>query len=350
MRRNFLLMGIGGLGSLAATAVVIAANLPIPAEIYGAYAPAGNCQQAPRVVVSAAGAFIESQAGKSGPLPVDVCYSCAGGARYEGIERWLLVKMGKNQWGDNFPVTLRFNAGEQAGRLEVDYDKTTGTPLGVPLFDIVKASPLSRCKAISSNSVAAPVASSPMTSLPNTASSSVSVAAQDFAKLIYGLMKPTTSPSNTFYDWRFIEAAPQVQWAALPPVMLDKPMMDSYYYRRDGVARVDSQPINVIAGGARTMVMAFYFKNSGVPLGEASVLNAMKQVGVSAKLARCPVQVKEGLPQWYRLTASGRHPAFLWVVPAASNARRWEGFTLSLQESLPPQTPLEKALYKEQCP
>lgn len=335
--RKYFLWGLSGF--LLAWAVAKAADLPIPTEIFGSYAPSGNCQQEPRVVVNAMGAFIESGGLKSGPLPVDVCYSCAGGARYSGIERWLLVKMGKNQWGDNFPVTLRFNANEQAGRLAVEYDPTTKTPLNAPLQAVVKASPLSRCKVVQTSLAAKPTA----------APTNSAIVAQDFSKLLLGLMKPTSMPANTYYDWRYMEQLSQVQWAPLPPTMLDKPMADGHYFRRDGLAKVGNQSLNVIAAGARTMVMAHHFRNTGMPLGETNLLNALKQSGFQVIEARCPIQRQMPIPKWYRLTHPGKQPAFLWIVPASTNTRHWEAFNLSLLDTLPPLTPAEKQVYTDQC-
>ncbi|MGG2007479.1 hypothetical protein [Novosphingobium resinovorum] len=89
----------------------------------------------PRVIASPAGVFLETAAGKAGPLPVDVCYSCAGGARYEGIQVWVMVKYGKDKWGgDNMPVTMMFNDGRAAAVL---FWSTTTIPcvrrLGMPM-------------------------------------------------------------------------------------------------------------------------------------------------------------------------------------------------------------------------
>ncbi|MFA7440352.1 MAG: hypothetical protein WCZ66_05210 [Sphingomonadaceae bacterium] len=124
-----------------------AVDLPVPEEIYGRYAPAGNCARLPRVDVGRTGVHLETPAGKSGPLPVSVCFSCAGGAQYAGLQRWVYVKYGKNRWGDNMPVILMFNAREQRGLLEVSHDDTLKTPLGAPMTAVVRASPLKRCSA-----------------------------------------------------------------------------------------------------------------------------------------------------------------------------------------------------------
>lgn len=132
---------------LLAVAPALAQAPTIPAEIYGSYAPGGDCARQPRVIVGKAGVFLDTAAGKAGPLPIDVCYSCAGGARYEGIQRWVGVKYGKDKWGgDNMPVTLMFNDGERPGALLVEHDNTLRTPLGAPMMQVVQARSLKQCR------------------------------------------------------------------------------------------------------------------------------------------------------------------------------------------------------------
>lgn len=122
-------------------------SIPVPKELYGRYAPGGDCTRQPRVIASAAGVFLETAAGKAGPLPVDVCFSCAGGARYEGIQIWVMVKYGKDKWGgDNMPVTMMFNDGERRGSLLVEHDNTLRTPLGMPMTQVVQARSFRLCK------------------------------------------------------------------------------------------------------------------------------------------------------------------------------------------------------------
>lgn len=122
-------------------------SMPVPTEIYGSYAPGGECSRQPRVVASVAGLFLETAAGRTGPLPVDVCYCCAGGARYEGIQVWVLIRYGKGKWGGNtFSVTMMFNDGERRGALLVEQDDTLRTPIGMPMTQVVQARTSSLCK------------------------------------------------------------------------------------------------------------------------------------------------------------------------------------------------------------
>ncbi len=317
---------------------VYAQSLPIPSELYGTYAPQGNCQQAPRVMVNQHGAFIHSNGVQTGPLSVDVCLTCAGGARYSGIERWLFVQSGKTA-----PLTLRFNADEKPGHLAIDENDSHHIPLTGPLLSIFKASPLERCTVTANSPVRKPAQST----AKNTASQP---AAKSFAQLINTLMIPTTMPAESFYDWRSLDQKAAIQWQPLPPQMLDKPLMGGHYFKRNGTAKVGTQSFKMFAAGARTMAMAYHFKNEGAPLGETNLLSALTQSGFTLKQARCPLQPNPNVPRWYRLTHSGKRTALLWVIPASSNREHWEGFNLNLTDTLPPLTPAEQSIYTNQCP
>jgi len=101
----------------AALPDALAADLELPRDVYGQYAPAGDCAKQPRIIVNKVGVHLDTAAGKRGPLPIMVSYTFVGGARYSGIQIWVLVKHGgKNRWGDdNTPVILTFNADEKPG-------------------------------------------------------------------------------------------------------------------------------------------------------------------------------------------------------------------------------------------
>lgn len=134
--------------SLISCGSALAYEPPVPEEIYGDYAPEGDCARQPRVSVQKEGVFLHTSSGKSGPLPVSTCYSCAGGARYEGIQRWVYVKYGKDKWGgDNMPVTFMFNAEEKRGFMSVEHDDTLKTPLGAPMTQVVRVKSFRLCRA-----------------------------------------------------------------------------------------------------------------------------------------------------------------------------------------------------------
>ncbi|WP_070156071.1 hypothetical protein [Sphingobium phenoxybenzoativorans] len=329
----------------------------IPPEIYGNYAPAGDCAKQPRVTVSKGGVFLDTAAGKSGPLPVSVCYSCAGGARYEGIQRWVYVKYGKDKWGgDNMPVILMFNAEEKKGSVLVEHDNTLKTPIGAAMGQVVQARSLRICRA-GAGAGAAPVAPAPAAKMPPAAGKPVTPPltaapaspAQGLAGALGALLRPATLPANSFYDWRQLETAPFVTWAALPPQMLDKPMSNGEFFRRAGIATVKGQQIKVLAGGARTMVMNLYFRNDGPAVGEAALLSALREKGHAVVPVRCAKLRTMPAPKWYRLSGPGRQPALLWFAPARGQQQPWEGMSLQLDGKLPPMTPQEAAVYTDRC-
>ena len=312
-----------------------AQSLPIPKELYGTYAPQGNCRLEPRLTVNPAGTFIESHGTKTGPILVDVCLTCAGGARYNGIERWLFVQTGKIS-----PVLLRFNADEKPGHVIVSKNDPASAPLTSPFVSLLKAASLERCCVATTMSQA----KSNVASVPRSQTS-----ATQFTQLISSLMIPASMPANSYYDWMILDKAPYIQWAPLPPVMLTKPTSDGHYFRRNGIAKIGSQPWKVYAAGARTMVMSHNFLNEAAPLGEDALLAALKQAGFTVTAARCTIVPNRNAPKWYRLSQTGRQPAFLWVIPAGANLKHWEAFNLNLTDTLKPLTPAEQKVYTDHC-
>lgn len=321
-----------------------------PEEIYGRYAPGGDCSRQPRIEAGKGGVFLDTAAGRQGPLPVSVCYSCAGGAQYEGIQRWVYVKYGKDKWGgDNMPVILMFNAEEKRGLVSVEHDDTLKTPIGAPMTQVVRAKTFRQCGTAAPAAQAPAAAKAAPAAVPPKPAAPAKTPADGFAAVLGGLLKPGGYPENSFYDWRHIEAAPHVTWAALPPEMLDKPMSNGEYFRRAGIASIAGQQVQILAGGARGMVLNLYFRNQGKPIGTAPLLAAFKSAGYTATLARCLKVKGVAAPVWYRLSAPGKRPAFLWVAPARPPQQTWEGFQLSLDDTLKPLTPREAAVYTDRC-
>jgi hypothetical protein len=103
-----------------------------------------------------------------------------------------------------------------------------------------------------------------------------------------------------------------------------------------------------MATGAREMVLNIFLRNTGAPLGEAAVVGALKQAGMSAELARCPVRGGAGSTNWYRLKGSDLTPGFL-SIQAGRPGRPNEGFVISYGAELPALQPNQLALYSEQC-
>lgn len=132
--KTALVLGLGlFLGSSSA-----ALALDPPAELRGSYAPAGDCTKLPKVTLTDV-LTIQHAGGQSKIAPLDACFSCAGGARYEGIEVWVsqLDRKGEPQ----YPMFM-FNAGERKGALVVTKDPTPNPAIRA----VAAASPLTRCK------------------------------------------------------------------------------------------------------------------------------------------------------------------------------------------------------------
>lgn len=125
------------LGLLAAGA---AAAQGVSPELKGSYAPAGDCTKEPRVVIGDVLTVIAG--GKSTKYaPLDACYSCAGGARYEGIEVWVTY-LDRNK-EPVYPM-FRVNADEKRGALVVDKQDAKTAP--APVRAVAMASPLKKCR------------------------------------------------------------------------------------------------------------------------------------------------------------------------------------------------------------
>ena len=148
-------------------------------------------------------------------------------------------------------------------------------------------------------------------------------------------------------DWDSLEKLPIIRWA--PQVAsLENCLPDGGCYTLQGAAVIGGSRMTVIATGARTMALTIYFRNTTKPLGEASVVAALKAAGLTADLARCPLKTGVSGTNWYRLKGANLAPAYLSIQPP-TQARPTEGFVLSQGENLPPLQPNQVALYSEQC-
>ena len=149
-------------------------------------------------------------------------------------------------------------------------------------------------------------------------------------------------------DWDALEKLPGIRWSALPATALRNCLPDGGCFTRTGTAAIGGRPMTVMATGARTMVQNIFLRNTGTPIGEAAVVTALKDAGLGAELARCPVRGGAGSTNWYRLKAAGITPGFL-SIQAGRSGRPNEGFVLSYGEELPALQPNQLALYSEQC-
>lgn len=128
-----------GFGLLALILPVVggAQGVAPPPELRGSYGPGGDCTRQPRVVLTD---VLTIHAGPTPTrlAPLDACFSCAGGARYEGIEVWV-ARLGSN--GEPEQPMFRFNADETRGALVVDRDPSASPAVKA----VAAASPLKRC-------------------------------------------------------------------------------------------------------------------------------------------------------------------------------------------------------------
>ncbi|MEW5421647.1 hypothetical protein [Amorphus sp. 3PC139-8] len=114
-----------------------------PPEIIGSYAPGGKCTGFWRVQVHPEMIEFHDDMGDSLRMTLwDVCYACAGGASYQGIERWVSPIV--DDWG-KVPV-FRFNADEVPGRLVIVYRGESFRGILPRLQDAIEASPLQKCE------------------------------------------------------------------------------------------------------------------------------------------------------------------------------------------------------------
>ncbi|SDD70025.1 hypothetical protein [Rhodospira trueperi] len=129
-------------GALLALSLVCAASAasadPLPSDLHGSYAPNGLCSQSYRMLVDETGATFEYGGHVLTLSDWDVCLTCAGGARYQGIEVWAFPEIELQRK----PV-LRFNADEHRGVVVIEYAGTE--PLPVPLAQFVHDASMLRC-------------------------------------------------------------------------------------------------------------------------------------------------------------------------------------------------------------
>jgi hypothetical protein len=182
--------------------------------------------------------------------------------------------------------------------------------------------------------------------------SGVAAAADAVALAFAETVKPLLMPSGsegTFGDWRDLEAVRGVQWAPLPPAMLDKPSPDGNYFARPGRGTIGGKPMVVVASGARTLVMSVYFNNPSPQPDADAMVAGFRAAGYIVALARCPAPgARDARRRWYRIALAGKRPAWLAVGPLASD-NRGEGYTVLLDAKLPLMTPQEAGRYTEQC-
>lgn len=117
-------------------------------DLYGRYAPAGDCKRLPRIVVDAGGMTFEVAATKAQVTNPEFAASYFGGAAntYEGISKVFFPFRTKP---DYYPIMMTFNADEKRGVLVITGHEEGwkgGPPLAPRNQMLVSGSPYSRCK------------------------------------------------------------------------------------------------------------------------------------------------------------------------------------------------------------
>lgn len=96
---------------------IFAREIPVPSEFIGKWVPIGaSCKSENKLKVEEKTVTLinGSDTQKFGHL--DVCFSCEGGAKYDGITVWLIPEFTDN---NQSPFLIRFNTDEKQGIAEI---------------------------------------------------------------------------------------------------------------------------------------------------------------------------------------------------------------------------------------
>lgn len=148
-------------------------------------------------------------------------------------------------------------------------------------------------------------------------------------------------------DWSGIERLAGVSWAPLPPTALRNCLPNGDCFARQGTVTLGGAKQAVVASGARTMVLTLFVRTGSGGVGDSAMVQALREVGIAAALARCPVRAGSGGSNWYRLTG-GPAAAFLSIQPPGPG-RPGEGYVLTFGDELPALQPNQLANYTERC-
>ncbi len=129
--------------SVAASAVEVH-DLEGLEDLFGRYAPGGDCKREPRILVDVTGLTFEVTGKKQKVTNPE--YAAAYAAHdYSGISKWIFPFRLK----DGYSILMTFNFNEKKGALTID-PQDEGYPGGPKLTPLnqalVKGSPYARCK------------------------------------------------------------------------------------------------------------------------------------------------------------------------------------------------------------
>jgi hypothetical protein len=129
--------------STTACAVEVS-NLAGLEDIYGRYAPAGDCKRQPQILVEFSGLTFEI-AGKTEKVTNPEYAASYGAHDYAGISKWIFPFRIAN----GYAILMTFNANEQKGALHIDpHDEgwSSGPPLSPMNKALVAGSPYALCE------------------------------------------------------------------------------------------------------------------------------------------------------------------------------------------------------------
>ena len=130
--------------ALPAAQAIEVNNLAGLEELFGRYAPAGDCKRQPQIVVEYAGLTFET-IGETVKVTNPEYAASYGPHDYAGISRWIFPFRSPN----GFAILMTFNANEQKGVLHID-PQDEGWKGGPPLSPLnkmlVEGSPYGRCE------------------------------------------------------------------------------------------------------------------------------------------------------------------------------------------------------------
>jgi hypothetical protein len=144
---------IGFLGVVTAVITLIApgtsnsvelTNLAGLEDIFGRYAPGGDCKRQPQVLVELGGLTFELPGATEKVTNPEYAASYAA-HDYDGISKWIFPF----RTADGYSILMTFNANEQQGALLIDPQDegwAGGPPLGPRNKALVAGSPYARCK------------------------------------------------------------------------------------------------------------------------------------------------------------------------------------------------------------
>jgi hypothetical protein len=143
LRRWAACMGLAALTvSLNASAIEVQ-GLQGFDQLFGRYAPAGDCRRQPQIVIDVVGMTFEV-AGKEEVITNPEYAAAYGPHDYQGISQWFFPFRSN----DDFPILMTFNHGEEEGVLVIE-GHGEGYPGGPPLSPrnaaLVNGSPYARC-------------------------------------------------------------------------------------------------------------------------------------------------------------------------------------------------------------